>query len=43
MISIQNSNTICVQCAFPVTFKLWHDSLGGDAIGLTWENSKVVF
>ncbi|XP_064957513.1 uncharacterized protein LOC135581344 isoform X1 [Musa acuminata AAA Group] len=22
---------------FPNTFKVWHDSLGGDAIGLTWE------
>ncbi|CAM0950126.1 unnamed protein product [Alopecurus aequalis] len=29
-----------LKCAFPVTFKLWHDSIGGDAIGLTWENSK---
>ncbi|KAL7614301.1 hypothetical protein Lser_V15G04919 [Lactuca serriola] len=28
--------------AFPDKFKLWYDSLGGDAIGLTWEkeNSK---
>ena len=42
-ISIQNSNAICVQCAFPMTFKLWHDSIGGDAIGLTWENPKVFF
>uniref|UniRef100_M8B632 Nucleolar protein 6 n=1 Tax=Aegilops tauschii TaxID=37682 RepID=M8B632_AEGTA len=31
-----------LKCAFPVTFKLWHDSIGGDAIGLTWESSKVV-
>ncbi|RWR95731.1 nucleolar protein 6 isoform X1 [Cinnamomum micranthum f. kanehirae] len=22
---------------FPDTFKFWYDSLGGDAIGLTWE------
>ncbi|VAI29530.1 unnamed protein product [Triticum turgidum subsp. durum] len=29
-----------LKCAFPVTFKLWHDSIGGDAIGLTWESSK---
>ncbi|KAM0914789.1 hypothetical protein ACQ4PT_011270 [Festuca glaucescens] len=29
-----------LKCAFPVTFKLWHDSIGGDAVGLTWENSK---
>ncbi|GFZ18678.1 hypothetical protein Acr_27g0004170 [Actinidia rufa] len=28
---------------FPDTFKVWYDSLGGDAIGLTWEGlgSKV--
>jgi U3 small nucleolar RNA-associated protein 22 len=29
-----------LKCAFPMTFKLWHDSIGGDTIGLTWENSK---
>ncbi|KAF7057819.1 hypothetical protein CFC21_064998 [Triticum aestivum] len=29
-----------LKCAFPMTFKLWHDSIGGDAIGLTWESSK---
>ncbi|PNT65398.1 hypothetical protein BRADI_4g41717v3 [Brachypodium distachyon] len=29
-----------LKCAFPVTFKLWYDSNGGDAVGLTWENSK---
>ncbi|RLN30373.1 nucleolar protein 6 isoform X2 [Panicum miliaceum] len=26
--------------AFPKTFKLWYGSLGGDAVGLTWENPK---
>ncbi|VAI29528.1 unnamed protein product [Triticum turgidum subsp. durum] len=31
-----------LKCAFPVTFKLWHDSIGGDAIGLTWESSKLI-
>uniref|UniRef100_A0A0E0F9V8 Nucleolar protein 6 n=1 Tax=Oryza meridionalis TaxID=40149 RepID=A0A0E0F9V8_9ORYZ len=29
-----------LKSAFPKTFKLWYDSIGGDAIGLTWENSK---
>ncbi|KAI3768011.1 hypothetical protein L2E82_18441 [Cichorium intybus] len=31
-----------LESAFPDKFKLWYDSLGGDAIGLTWEkeNSK---
>uniref|UniRef100_J3NBP4 Nucleolar protein 6 n=2 Tax=Oryza brachyantha TaxID=4533 RepID=J3NBP4_ORYBR len=29
-----------LKCAFPKTFKLWYDSIGGDAVGLTWENSK---
>jgi U3 small nucleolar RNA-associated protein 22 len=31
-----------LKSAFPKTFKLWYDSIGGDAIGLTWENSKVL-
>ncbi|CAN6330646.1 unnamed protein product [Urochloa humidicola] len=26
--------------AFPKTFKLWYGSIGGDAVGLTWENPK---
>ncbi|KAI0493308.1 hypothetical protein KFK09_027585 [Dendrobium nobile] len=25
---------------FPETFKIWYDSLGGDAIGLTWDLKK---
>uniref|UniRef100_A0A0E0MK29 Nucleolar protein 6 n=1 Tax=Oryza punctata TaxID=4537 RepID=A0A0E0MK29_ORYPU len=29
-----------LKSVFPKTFKLWYDSIGGDAIGLTWENSK---
>ncbi|KAF0889199.1 hypothetical protein E2562_022458 [Oryza meyeriana var. granulata] len=29
-----------LKCAFSKTFKLWYDSIGGDAVGLTWENSK---
>ncbi|KAG8093698.1 hypothetical protein GUJ93_ZPchr0012g20382 [Zizania palustris] len=30
-----------LKCAFPnKTLKLWYDSIGGDAVGLTWENSK---
>lgn len=28
-----------IQEGFPDAFKLWYDSLGGDAIGLTWERS----
>ncbi|TVU50990.1 hypothetical protein EJB05_02390 [Eragrostis curvula] len=27
-------------CTFPNTFKLWYGSVGGDAVGLTWENPK---
>ncbi|GJN30882.1 hypothetical protein PR202_gb19226 [Eleusine coracana subsp. coracana] len=27
-------------CAFPKTFKMWYGSVGGDAVGLTWENPK---
>lgn len=30
-----------LQREFPETFKLWYDSLGGDAIGLTWERSGL--
>ncbi|KAG2623176.1 hypothetical protein PVAP13_3KG040362 [Panicum virgatum] len=26
--------------AFPKTFKLWYGSIGGDAVGLTWDNPK---
>ncbi|XP_058112388.1 uncharacterized protein LOC131255639 isoform X1 [Magnolia sinica] len=26
---------------FPDTFKVWYDTLGGDAIGLTWEKSGL--
>lgn len=35
---------IDLQREFPDTFKVWYDSLGGDAIGLTWEKSgsKVI-
>lgn len=29
-----------VQKAFSGSFKLWYDSLGGDAVGLTWDRSK---
>ncbi|CAN6335656.1 unnamed protein product [Urochloa humidicola] len=29
-----------LKCAFPKTFKLWYGSIGGDAVGLTWENPK---
>jgi U3 small nucleolar RNA-associated protein 22 len=29
-----------LKCAFPKTFKLWYGSVGGDAVGLTWENLK---
>ncbi|XP_062204390.1 uncharacterized protein LOC133906481 [Phragmites australis] len=29
-----------LKCAFPKTFKLWYGSVGGDAVGLTWENPK---
>ncbi|WVZ88498.1 hypothetical protein U9M48_035015 [Paspalum notatum var. saurae] len=29
-----------LKCAFPKTFKVWYGSIGGDAIGLTWENPK---
>ncbi|KAF5958281.1 hypothetical protein HYC85_005506 [Camellia sinensis] len=28
---------LCLQREFPAMFKMWYDSLGGDAIGLTWE------
>lgn len=39
--SIQKIINIYLQCAFPKTFKLWYGSVGGDAVGLTWENPKV--
>ncbi|KAL7606257.1 hypothetical protein Lser_V15G19682 [Lactuca serriola] len=29
-----------LESAFPDKFKLWYDSLGGDAIGLTWEKES---
>uniref|UniRef100_A0A0D9XX81 Nucleolar protein 6 n=1 Tax=Leersia perrieri TaxID=77586 RepID=A0A0D9XX81_9ORYZ len=29
-----------LKCAFPKSLKLWYDSIGGDAVGLTWEHSK---
>ncbi|GLT39138.1 hypothetical protein SLA2020_133450 [Shorea laevis] len=29
-----------VEKEFPGTFKMWYDSLGSDAVGLTWERSK---
>ncbi|KAJ1264900.1 hypothetical protein BS78_08G037300 [Paspalum vaginatum] len=29
-----------LKCAFPKTFKVWYGSIGGDTIGLTWENPK---
>ncbi|TVU51043.1 hypothetical protein EJB05_02447 [Eragrostis curvula] len=29
-----------LKCTFPNTFKLWYGSVGGDAVGLTWENPK---
>ncbi|XP_062202451.1 uncharacterized protein LOC133904855 isoform X2 [Phragmites australis] len=29
-----------VKCTFPKTFKLWYGSIGGDVVGLTWENPK---
>ncbi|ONM34012.1 hypothetical protein ZEAMMB73_Zm00001d041900 [Zea mays] len=29
-----------LKCAFSKTFKLWYGSVGGDAVGLTWENPK---
>lgn len=28
-----------LQKEFSTTFKVWHDSLGGDVIGLTWGES----
>ncbi|XP_058203869.1 uncharacterized protein LOC131318082 [Rhododendron vialii] len=28
-----------IEAKFPNKFKVWYDSLGGDAIGLTWEQS----
>ena len=31
--------TYNLQKEFSTKFQLWHDSLGGDAIGLTWEKS----
>ncbi|XP_035833510.1 nucleolar protein 6 isoform X2 [Helianthus annuus] len=30
-----------LESAFPNTFKLWYDSFGGDAIGLTWEKENL--
>ncbi|XP_076960700.1 uncharacterized protein LOC143637137 [Bidens hawaiensis] len=30
-----------LESAFPDTFKLWYDSLGGDSIGLTWEKENL--
>ncbi|KAJ9561979.1 hypothetical protein OSB04_007139 [Centaurea solstitialis] len=30
-----------LKSSFPNTFKLWYDSLGGDAIGLTWEKENL--
>ena len=37
------SHPSCLQRDFPGIFKVWYDSLGGDAIGLTWDkaNPKV--
>ncbi|XP_066359297.1 uncharacterized protein [Miscanthus floridulus] len=29
-----------LKCEFSKTFKLWYGSIGGDAVGLTWENPK---
>jgi hypothetical protein len=39
---IQKIISVYLQCAFPKTFKLWYGSIGGDAVGLTWENPKVL-
>jgi hypothetical protein len=39
---IQKIISVYLQCAFPKTFKLWYGSVGGDAVGLTWENLKVL-
>nr|XP_043615466.1 nucleolar protein 6 [Erigeron canadensis] len=30
-----------LESAFPDRFKLWYDSFGGDAIGLTWEKENL--
>ncbi|KAL8250850.1 hypothetical protein R6Q59_034543 [Mikania micrantha] len=30
-----------LESAFPNTFKLWYDSFGSDAIGLTWEKENL--
>ncbi|XP_071731324.1 uncharacterized protein [Rutidosis leptorrhynchoides] len=30
-----------LESAFPNTFKLWYDSFGGDAIGITWEKENL--
>jgi hypothetical protein len=35
-------DTFYLQCEFSKTFKLWYGSIGGDAVGLTWENPKVL-
>lgn len=32
-------SSLHLQKEFPNKFKVWYDSLGGDAIGLTWEQS----
>lgn len=31
-----------LQGYFPDTFKVWHDSLGSDVIGLTWRRTSKV-
>ncbi|KAK9065620.1 hypothetical protein SSX86_015021 [Deinandra increscens subsp. villosa] len=36
-----NFDPLTCYSAFPNTFKLWYDSLGGDAIGVTWEKENL--
>lgn len=37
-----SDSQIDLQKEFPDTFEVWYDSIGGDAIGLTWKRSSKV-